>query len=628
MQDTNTCFCPPLSLRAASALRPIKWDPDDFLGIEILCEPQLSTLSLGRSGQLDAGADLIGPGSICWAAQSSFSWHNRHTVLKFAKIVPVALAGAFLATVAGSAETRRPNFLIIVADDMGFADAGSYGGEIATPHLDALAEGGLRFTHFYNTGRCWPTRSSLLTGYYAQQIRRDGMPGVDAQRFGGRGVRPSWARLIPEYLRPVGYRAYHSGKWHVDGLPTDNGFDRSYRVRNAAGFFHLVGQELDGERLPDVEASSGNYLTTLSADHAIQCLQDHAEHFEDRPFFQLLAFHAPHFPLHAQPEDVARYRGRYSRGWDWLRRTRHARQLELGVTDAALSPLEADVGPPYAFPDAFGILGPGEIGRPVPWARLSAAQRRFQAEKMAIHAAMIDRMDREIGRVLDQLRKMNAFDDTVVFFLSDNGASAEIMVRGDGHDPDAPMGSAGTYLCLGPGFSSAANTPFRLHKTWVHEGGIATPLIVHWPSGIATPNGLRSTVAHVIDIAPTILELAGVRDAPGSGGPPFAGKSLARVLLVDGAPIHEAVWFYHQGNRALRQGDWKILHTVRTRADGWSAVAAEEDARQGEWSLYNLASDRGEQNDLADEQPDRVRAMASVWEAWRDRFIQDAGGVE
>ena len=454
------------------------------------------------------------------------------------------------------------------------------------------------------------------------------MPGVDRGKFGGRGIRPGWARLVSERLSDAGYRSYHAGKWHVDGEPTENGFDHSYVAGNRAGFFHLTGQSRDGERLPDVPADRGLFQTSVTADHAVRWLQSHAEEHPDRPFFQYLAFHAPHFPLHARPEDIARYRERYLVGWNRLREERHARQQDLGFPETGLSLLDEDVGPPYAFPDAIELLGSGEINRPVPWHTLSDEQQRFQAEKMAIHAAMIDSMDREIGRVLDQVRTMGAFDNTLVFFLSDNGASAEIMVRGDGHDPDLPLGSAGTYLCLGPGFSSAANTPFRLHKTWVHEGGISTPLVVHWPDGINAANEFRSTVGHVIDIAPTLMDLAGLAADPDLGGPPFSGRSLAPVFKGDGEPLHDALWFYHQGNRALRKGNWKILHTVRTRDDGWGAVADAEDARPGDWELYDLAGDRGEQQDLSRQRPDLVRELSGIWTEWKERFIQEAVGPD
>ena len=531
-----------------------------------------------------------------------------------ALVRPLLLVVALLSSTSAPADDR-PNFLVIIADDMGFSDAGCYGGEIATPNLDALAAGGLRFTQFYNTARCWPTRAALMTGYYPQQIRRDGMPGAP-KTFGGRGSRPEWAKTIAEYLRPAGYRTYHSGKWHIDGEPTENGFDRSDPTSRGPGFFDSIKRE---NRDPKY------YRTTATAQHAIDCLQEHAAKFSERPFFHYLAFHAPHFPLHALPEDIERYRDRYIAGWDVLRQERHDRQQTLGLTVAELSPLEQDVGPPYAFPDQIALLGPGEINRPLPWEALTADQQRFQATKMAIHAAMVDRMDREIGRVLDQLRSMNALADTFICFLSDNGASAEIMVRGDGHDPSASPGSAATYLCLGPGFSSAANTPFRRHKTWVHEGGTSTPFIVHWPKGITARNELRSPIAHVIDIAPTVLDLAGV-NVDVAGAPPMSGKSLRKAFAGDGVTVHDELWFYHEGNRALRQGDWKIVHSNASRPFPWSnsKAAASETSDDADWHLYNLATDRAEQQNLSHAHLERVAALAARWEALRDQFLRDA----
>ncbi len=516
-----------------------------------------------------------------------------------------------------AAQSQPPNFLIIIADDMGYSDAGCYGGEIATPNLDGLAAGGLRFTQFYNTARCWPTRGALVTGYYPQQIRRDGMPGAP-KGFGTGGVRPAWARVIAERLRPHGYRTYHSGKWHIDGQPIKNGFDLSNEISRGPGFFDT---RKNTDRDPDF------YRTTATAEHAISCLKNHAAEHADQPFFQYLAFHAPHFPLHALPEDIARYRDRYLKGWDALREERLARQQNMGITSAELSPLEEDVGPPYAFPEQIALLGAGEITRPVPWQQLTPEQQRFQATKMAIHAAMIDRMDQEIGRVLEQLREMDVLDNTFVCFLSDNGASAEIMVRGDGHDRNAPPGSAATYLCLGPGFSSAANTPFRRHKTWVHEGGISTPFIVHWPSGIAAKNDLRSNVAHVIDISPTILDLAGVEPTRESGAPSMPGKSLRSAFADPDATVHNELWFYHEGNRALRQGDWKIVHANDSRPFPWATSNAAKSEKEvpGDWALYNLATDRAEQYDLSEKYPERLRDMSVRWWQMRDEFLRDAG---
>jgi len=511
------------------------------------------------------------------------------------------------------AYAEQPNFLVIIADDMGFSDAGCYGGEISTPNLDSLASNGLQFTQFYNTARCWPTRAALMTGYYPQQIQRDGMPGAP-NNYGGGGKRPKWARTLAEHLRPSGYRTYHSGKWHIDGQPTKNGFDRSDEATRGPGFFETIKRK---NRDPNF------YRTIATADHAIDCLKEHASEHAEKPFFHYLAFHAPHFPLHALPEDIQRYQGRYDSGWDALREERHERQHQLGLQVADLSPLETNVGPPYDFPEQIAILGEGEINRTLPWSNLTAQQQRFQAMKMEIHAAMVDRMDREIGRVLEQLRSMGEFENTFICFLSDNGASAEIMVRGDGHDPAAIAGSAETYLCLGPGFSSAANTPFRRHKTWVHEGGTSTPFLAHWPKGIEARGERRHTVAHAIDITPTILDLAGVEPMV-DGAPAMSGRSLKKVFEADRDAIHDELWFYHEGNRALRQGEWKLIHSNVSRPFPWRKSKHNELSVQPDWHLYNLAKDRAEQDDLSENHPQRVTAMANRWNELREQFLSES----
>lgn len=502
-----------------------------------------------------------------------------------------------------AAPPARPNVVVIVADDLGYSDLGCQGGEIATPNLDRLAANGLRFTQFYNTARCWSSRASILTGYYAHQVRRDKMPGVVS---GANGVRPKWAKLLPEMLKSAGYRSYHSGKWHVDGLPTANGFDHSYNLVDGGRYFHPQSHFEDDRKLPPIKLGSGYYGTDAVADHSIKYLNEHETKYKDQPFFLYMAFHAPHFPLQAPAEDIAIYQDRYRVGWERIRAERAAKVRELGLVSSPLSEVEREIGPPYPFPDAIAKLGPGEVDRPLRWTDLTDLQRDFQSQKMAIHAAMVDRVDRQVGRVLDQIRAMNAFENTLIMFMSDNGASAEMMIRDDGHDPSAPLGSAATHACLGPGWSSVANTPFRRHKTWVHEGGISTPLVVHWPLGISARGELRHNPGHLIDLVPTILEVTGAKrfatwdDRP-TPTPP--GKSLLPAFMVDGVVTHKDLWFEHEGNRAILVGDWKLVAAKNTP-----------------WELYDFAKDRTETKNLAAELPEKVLELAKKWQQRIDEF--------
>ncbi len=540
----------------------------------------------------------------------------------FARVI-LSLAILFCSffAVASAAETKRPNVVVFLADDLGYSDLGCYGGDIQTPNLDGLAKNGLRFTQFYNTARCWPTRGALLTGYYAQQIRRDALPGMGG---GGQGVRPAWAKLLPEMLKPLGYRSYHSGKWHVDGKVLDGGFDRSYLMQDAGRFFGPRNHQEDDQPLPAVNRDSGYYSTTAIADHAITYLKDHAAKHAEQPFFAYVAFLSPHFPLQAPQEDVAKYLGKYDRGWEAMREERFARQQKMSLVTGPLSPFEREVGPPYFFADAYEKLGPGEVNKPLPWGELTNEQKVFQATKMAIHAAMVDRMDREIGRVVEQIKAMQALDNTVIMFLSDNGASAEIMVRDEGHDPALPPGSAGTHYCLGPGWSTVANTPFRMHKTWVHEGGICTPLVVHWPAGIKSRGELRKNPGHVIDLVPTILDVAGGKRPDTVAGKPIPvapGRSLVAAFSKDNSATRDSLWWAHEGSKAVRVGDYKLV-AASPSLRGRGNDEAEAKQKPGEWELFDLSSDRAETNNLAAKMPEKVKELAAVWTRQQEEFAK------
>ncbi|MBS3777120.1 MAG: arylsulfatase [Bacteroidales bacterium] len=504
-----------------------------------------------------------------------------------------------------------PNIVLIMADDLGYSDLGCYGGEIETPNLDSLADNGLRFTQFYNEGRSFPTRAAILTGYYAQQN-----PG-------------KWGYLLPHHLDQAGYQSYHSGKWHIGNAEppvAQGGFDRSYWTTDHNRHFSPETHYLDDQKLPPVEADRDYYSTTAIADYSIRFLEEHQRQYTDSPFFLYTAFIAPHFPLQAPQEDIDKYRDRYLNGWNALKRERYARQKELGFDLGENSPFEYHVTAPWSWPEKWlKDTIPGEMRYAKPWYQLTKKQQHLQATKMAIHAAMIDRIDKEVGRILDQLRAMGVAENTLVLFLSDNGASAEQIIRGDGHDSNAPLGSAESYLCLGPGFSTASNTPFRRHKFWTHEGGVATPLIAYWPNGIGDKGAFRHSMGHVIDLVPTFLDLAGIERLKERNGyelPPIQGRSLVPLFAKD-QKIHQELYFNHRGNKALRQGKWKAV------------ISSDIDGR---WQLYNMEKDRTELNNLADDfyrfgdpswkeaKQERLEQMKARWKELNELY-QDQGKV-
>jgi arylsulfatase len=478
-----------------------------------------------------------------------------------------------------TAAPSPPNVVLLFADDLGFADLGCYGGETRTPNLDALAAGGLRLTQGYNTARCWPSRASIMSGYYPQQVRRDTVPGVNKSN---NGTRPAWATLLPAILKSANYKSYHSGKWHIDSDPLKEGFEHSYVLNDHDRNFNPKNHVEDGKSLEQPKPDGSYYTTTAIAEHAVKCLKNHPA---GMPFFSYVAFTCPHFPLQAPAADVAKYRDTFKAGWDVHRAARHQRLKEMGIVDCALSARTDNV---------------------TPWASLTAAEQTAEATRMAVHAAMIDRMDIEIGRIVAQVKAMNAFENTLFIFVSDNGASHERLVRGDGHAAGAEPGAFNSFQCLEPGWANVANSPLRLSKMFVHEGGISTPWIMHWPQAIAEKNALRRTPAHLIDIPVTIAALAGAKwpAAP----VPVPGRDLSALLKGDTLPARDFLWWHHNGNKALRIGDWKIV------------AKGEKSA----WELYNLALDRCEQVDLAAKEPDRVKAMQAKWDVAWAQYQKDA----
>jgi arylsulfatase A-like enzyme len=488
---------------------------------------------------------------------------------------------------------QRPDILVILADDLGWSDIGCYGGEIETPNLDRLAAEGLRFTAFTNTGRCCPTRASLLTGRYAHQVGMGWMTAADLGRPAYRGELSSESVTLAEALRAAGYATAMCGKWHLtyqghlrearESWPTGRGFERWFGTLAGSGSYFAPSELVrDGELVEAVP--EGFYLTDAISDTAVRFIAEHHESAPEQPLFLYVAHNAPHWPLHALPEDIARYESRYADGWDALRAARHRRQIELGLLPAWLPLPERDADVPA-------------------WDSLEPGQRAEMARRMAVYAAQVDRLDQGVGRILAELERTGRLANTLILFLSDNGGCAEAISRGE-RDP-ALIGSAASFESYRRPWAHLSNTPLRLYKHWVHQGGIATPLIVHWPAGFAARGELRAEPGHVIDVLPTCLEAAraGLPPLPdGRQAPPLEGTSLVPVLAGRALEPRTLCW-EHEGNRAVRVANWKL-------------VSRDPDSP---WELYDLSSDPAETRDLAAREPLVYASLASRWNAWARR---------
>lgn len=533
----------------------------------------------------------------------------------------VALSAACL-TVRAESTPPRPNILLIIADDMGFSDLGCYGSEIKTPNLDRLAAEGLRFTQFYNCARCWPTRSSIMTGYYAPQT------GSDPNRGTGKYVK--WTTVMPQMLKPLGYRTYHSGKWHVNATGCDSahsaGFDRAYDNTQGWLYYTPFYHALDGKMLPRPKPEDGYFMDKAICGYMLDFLGEHYTQHTNQPFFAYLSFQGPHYPLKAPQEVIDKYKGVYDEGWDVIRQRRYDKQQALGFPSSwKLSIPEPHVISPHSPQTAEARklrnkqLGYDEVYQYTPWSTLTDKQKKEQAAKMQIHAAMVDIIDQQVGRVLELLKEKGQLDNTLVLFLSDNGADSTQMVPDEQledslkyyHDNTARWGSENTALSLGPSWAGVCNTPFRRHKIWTHEGGVSTPLVVHWPKGITQkPGSLVQTRGHVIDFMPTFLELAGGEIKPLSpDAPPFPGRSLVPALRGEDVP-RDYIYFKHDGNRALVKGDWKI-----------ASSKIDKDV----WELFNITEDRTEMHNLAAENPEKLKELVRFWTE-RDNEYKKEGG--
>jgi len=540
-----------------------------------------------------------------------------------AAIAFAGCSGTLAAGQGGRRKLKRPNIVLIMSDDMGFSDIGCYGGEINTPNLDKLAANGLRFTQFYNTARCCPTRASLMSGLYQHQAGVGHMMG-DRGYEGYRGDLSNRCVTIAEVLKSAGYGTYMAGKWHLTphtrpgtsqhNWPCQRGFDRFFGTIHGAGSYYDPNSLALDNKL--IVPWKDFYYTDAISDYASKFIR---EHKGDNPFFLYVAFTAAHWPMHAKPEDIAKYKGRYSKGWDALRRERHERMKKMGLVDPKWPLTPRDPGVP-AWEDE--------------------PMKAWNERRMEVYAAMVDCMDQGIGRIVKTLKEKGQLDNTLIFFLQDNGGCAEEYGSRGPVKPDPskpvelkPMGAdelqlnmqpkvtrdgrpvrtgkgvmpgpADTYIAYGKGWANASNTPFRLYKHWVHEGGISTPLIVHWPARVKAGGQLRTQPGHLIDIMATSVDVSGAEyptEYRGNRIIPMQGRSL--VPAFDNKPIQrdEGLFWEHEGNRAVRKGDWKLVSRY-----------------PGKWELYNMKQDRTEMNDLFEKRPEIAKELVKLYNDWAGR---------
>jgi arylsulfatase len=506
-----------------------------------------------------------------------------------------------------TANTQKPNIILIMSDDMGYSDIGAYGGEVHTPNLDHLAKDGLKFTQFYNTARCCPTRASLLTGLYPHQTGIGHMtnpPNSDGHDMGLPAYRGFLNRnnvTIAELLKEAGYNTYMSGKWHLgmekeDQWPLQRGFDHFYGIlAGASNYFQPVeprGITVDNEQ---IEITDKDYYTTDAfTDNAIKYIDDSEAKKDEKPFFLYLAYTAPHWPLQAPEEDIDKYRDRYTEGWGEIRKERYERMKKMGIIneDVVLSDQDS--------PE---------------WESLTPKKREEMALRRAIYSAQIDRMDQNVGKLVDHLKEKGLLDNTLLVFLDDNGACAEGGMLGGGAAKNLET-ETGYFLSYGQAWANASNTPFRKYKHWLHEGGISTPLIIHWPSHIKSEERGKTVREYgfLPDIMATFAEVSGAtypENYKGNVIPPMEGKSLLPLIEGQDEQIHtKPIFWEHEGNKAVRLGNYKLVMEWKKKDEN-------------HWELYDISKDRSEENDISGENSEKVKEMVAMWENWaKDKQVE------
>ena len=494
-------------------------------------------------------------------------------------------------------EDRPPNILVIMADDMGYSDLGCYGSEITTPNLDQLARNGIRFRSFYNAARCCPSRAALLTGLYPHEAGMGGMvSSIDANPDPGpyQGFLNNRCVTMAEVLKGAGYNTYMSGKWHVgekaEYWPRKRGFDRYFGlISGGSSYYEIIKnqplvRQMALDDTPWEPPAEGFYMTDAISDFAVSFLDEHFASQQPQPFFMYLAYTAPHWPLHALPEDIQKYEGIYDTGWEALREERYKNMLAQGIIDSTylLSPQSVDI-PTWQ-----------DVEDQEEWVR-----------RMTVYAAMIDRMDQGIGRVVDALQAYQAFENTLIIFLSDNGGSDENISGRNLHNPEVPIGERGSYAAYREPWANVSNTPFRKYKKWTHEGGISTPFIMHWPAGTQRSGELETNYAHIVDIMATCVDVAGAtypETFQGNVIKSMRGQSLRWALEDENRSATPTLYWEHFGHKAVRQGNWKLVSSPTDHP----------------WELYNLEQDPAELNDLSADHPDKVEELTALYQQWAD----------